>query len=274
MASAGSRGLKIAVCGKGGVGKTTVCAVWARLFAAEGFDVLAIDADSDTNLAAALGLPPGSEPLPLIGLKDLIAERTGTEAGTPAAYFRLNPEVGDLPEKYCLDVPTESDRGSLKLLVLGAITRAGTGCACPEAAFLKALLGHAVLQRNELVLADLAAGVEFMGRAAVEGIDVLVTVVEPGSRSIETAKSIAQMARDLGIKHTAAVINKIRTPAEAATVKNMLQGMAILAEIRYSEAVQQADLQRKDVLRAGKGLVEALQPAARRLAELACSAEN
>jgi CO dehydrogenase maturation factor len=274
MAPADSKGLKIAVCGKGGVGKTTVCAVWARLFAADGFDVLALDADSDTNLAAALGLTAGTEPQPLIGLRDLIAERTGTDPGTPAAYFRLNPEVADLPAKYWLEVPTGPAKGTLKLLVLGAITRAGTGCACPEAAFLKAMLGHAVLHRNELVLVDLAAGVEFMGRAAVEGIDALVAVVEPGSRSIETAKSIAQMARELGIKHTAAVVNKIRTPEEAAAVKNRLEGMAILAEIRYSDAIQRADLQRKDVFAAGGELVDSLKRAGNRLAELAGTAGN
>jgi len=174
-------GLKIAIGGKGGVGKTTVCAVWARLFAEDGFEVLAIDADANTNLASAFGIRSERSPEPLIKMKQLIAERTGTGKDTVGAYFRLNPKVSDLPQKYWLEV------GGLKLLVLGAITQAGAGCACPEGAFLKALLTHTILQRQELVLVDLAAGVEFMGRASVQGIDALVVVVEPGSPAVQEA---------------------------------------------------------------------------------------
>ena len=184
------QGVKIAIGGKGGVGKTTVCAVWAQLFAEAGFDVLAIDADPNTNLALAFGIPSQQSPEPLIKLKELITERTGTGKEAVGAYFKLNPKVSDLPEKYWLEV------GKLKLLGLGAITRAGAGCACPEGAFLKALLTHTILQRQEVVLVDLAAGVEFMGRASVQGIDAFVVVVEPGGRSIETANNIAKMAKE------------------------------------------------------------------------------
>ena len=161
----GKQGIKIAIGGKGGVGKTTVCAVLAQLFSESGFDVLAIDADPDTNLASALGVASEQSPEPLINMKDLIAERTGTGKDAVGSYFRLNPKVSDLPEKYW------HESNGLKLLVLGAITQAGSGCACPEGAFLKALLGHTILQRQEMVLVDLAAGVEFMGRASVQGID-------------------------------------------------------------------------------------------------------
>ncbi|MHC4425658.1 MAG: nucleotide-binding protein, partial [Planctomycetota bacterium] len=152
---------KIAIGGKGGVGKTTICAIWAQLFAEDGSDVLAIDADPDANLASAFGIPPEQSPEPLIKMKELIAERTGTGKDTLGAYFKLNPKVSDLPEEYWLEA------NGLKLLVLGAITQAGAGCACPEGAFLKALLTHTMLQRQEVVLVDLAAGVEFMGRASV-----------------------------------------------------------------------------------------------------------
>ena len=255
-------GLKIAIGGKGGVGKTTVCAVWAQLFAEDGFDVLAIDADPNTNLASAFGIPSEQTPEPLIKMKQLIAERTGTGKDTVGAYFRLNPKVSDLPEKYWLEVD------GLKLLVLGAIQQAGAGCACPEGAFLKALLTHTILQRQEMVLVDLAAGVEFMGRASVQGIGALVVVVEPGSRSIETAINIARMAKELGIKQVAAIVNKITDAGQVDVIKSQLEGMTILANVDYNPAVQEADLQQRSVFRADVELVGALKDAKDKLMDL------
>jgi len=235
------QGLKIAIGGKGGVGKTTVCAVWAQLFAQDGFDVLAIDADPNANLALAFGVPAEQTPVPLIQMKELIAERTGTRKDAVGAYFRLNPKVSDLPEKYWVRVD------GVKLLILGAITQAGAGCACPEGAFLKALLTHTILQRQELVLVDLAAGVESMGRASVQGIDALVAVVEPGGRSIETANKVAEMAKDLGIKHVAAIANKITEAAQTDIIRSQLKDMPLLGSLSYSRSVQQADIERKPV---------------------------
>ncbi|MBA7656689.1 hypothetical protein ES703_64616 [subsurface metagenome] len=248
--------------GKGGVGKTTVCAVWARIFAEDGFDVLAVDADPNTNLCAAFGIPSEQSPEPLVKMKQLIAERTGTSKDTVGAYFRLNPKVSDLPEKYWLEV------GGLKLLVLGGITQAGTGCACPEGAFLKALLTNTILQRQEVVLVDLAAGPEFMGRASVQGIDALVVVVEPGSRSIETAINIARMAKELGIKQVAAIVNKITDSGQVETIKSQLADMPILANIGYYPAVQEADLQQRSVFQASAELVEQLREAKNALTDL------
>ncbi|MHC4259310.1 MAG: ATP-binding protein [Planctomycetota bacterium] len=257
-------GAKIAIGGKGGVGKTTVCAVWAQLFCEDGFNVLAIDADPNTNLALALGIPSEKSPEPLIRMKELIAERTGTSKDAIGAYFKLNPKVSDLPEKCSLEV------NGLKLLVLGAITQAGAGCACPEGAFLKALLTYTVLQRQELVLVDLAAGVEFMGRASIQGIDALVVVVEPGSRSIETAMNIARMGRELGIGQVAAIINKITDTRQIETIKAELVqvDMPVLANIEYSPAVQEADLQKKNVFQASPELVDRLREAKNALTDL------
>jgi CO dehydrogenase maturation factor len=274
--------MKIAIGGKGGVGKTTVCAVWAQLFAEDGFDVLAIDADPSTSLASAFGIPSEQSPQPLIEMKQLIAERTGTEKGSVGAYFKLNPKVSDLPEKYWLEVGATKDdgrgmrdegrrtrdEGRLKLLVLGSITQAGAGCACPEATFLKALLTHTILQRQEVVLVDLAAGVEFMGRASVQGIDALIVVVEPGARSIETASNIARMAEKLGIKHIAAVMNKITEAGQVETIRSKLTNIPVLANIAYNPAVQQADLASQPVIKADAGLVEELAKAKKRLIEL------
>ena len=254
-------GAKIAIGGKGGVGKTTVCAVWAQLFAEDGFDVLAIDADPNTNLALAFGIKAQQNPQPLIKMKKLIAERTGAGKDTVGAYFKLNPEVSDLPEKYW--VKTDG----VKLLVLGAITQAGAGCACPEGAFLKALLTHTILQRKELVLVDLAAGVEFMGRASIQGIDALIVVVEPGARSIETANNIARMGQELRIKHVAALANKITNAVQVETIKSQLT-IPILANINYNPAVQDADLCNKPVFQASDELVSQLREAKENLTKL------
>jgi CO dehydrogenase maturation factor len=255
-------GLKIAIGGKGGVGKTTVCAVWAQLLAEEGFDVLAIDADPNTNLASAFGIPSAQSPQPLIKMERLIAERTGTGKDAAGAYFRLNPKVSDLPQKYWLEV------NGVKLLVLGAIEQAGAGCACPQGAFLRAMLTHTILQRQEVVLVDLAAGVEFMGRASIQGVDAVVVVVEPGSRSIETAKNITRMARELGVKHVAAIVNKITKGSQIEAIRGELTDITTLANIQYYPLVQKADLEQKSVFAACPELVEQLRQAKNMLMDL------
>ena len=256
------QGAKIAIGGKGGVGKTTVSSIWAQLFAQDGLDVLAIDADPDTNLCSAFGIPPAQSPRPLIEMKELIAERTGTGKDSVGIYFTLNPNVGDLPEQFWLKT------NDVKLLVLGAITRAGGGCACPEGAFLKALLTHTILQRQELVIVDLAAGVEFMGRASVQGIDALVLVVEPGSRSIETAKNMANMAGRLGIQHVGFIANKITDSSQMDTIKSELNDMVLLGTLEYSSLLQQADMSRAPVFSADPKITEELKQAKNRLVKL------
>lgn len=244
------------------MGKTTVCAVWAQLFARDKFDVLAIDADPNTTLAFAFGIPPEQNPEPLIKMKQLIAERTGTDRESIGAYFKLNPKVSDLPQKHWTDI------NGVKLLVLGAITQAGGGCACPEGTFLKALLTHTILQRQEIVLVDLAAGVEFMGRASVQGVDAFVVVVEPGSRSIETANNVAKMARELGIKNVAAIANKITETAQTDVIKSKLKDVALLGSIPYCRSVQEADLEFKPVFENCPELVTALKDAKDKLTDL------
>lgn len=261
------RGTKIAVGGKGGVGKTTVCAVLAELFAEDGADVLALDADPTTSLASAFGIPSGQSPDSLISMKELIAERTGTTREAIGAYFKMNPKVSDLPERYCLDVSKSGER-MLKLLVLGAITQGGGGCACPEGAFLKALLTHTMLQREEVVLVDLAAGVEFMGRASIQAVDALVLVVEPGLRSIETANHMAAMAGELGIGCVGAIANRITDSAQTEQIESELEDIALLGSLPYSAALQQADLKRQRVFEADAGIVEQLRRAKRSLTDL------
>lgn len=262
------QGKKIAIGGKGGVGKTTVCAILAQLFAQSGLDVLAIDADPNSNLTSAFGISSAKSPEPLIKMKDLIAERTGTSKDSVGAYFKLNPKVSDLPERYWLE------SNSLKLLVLGAITQGGGGCACPEGAFLKALLTYTILQRQELVIVDLAAGVEFMGRASVQNIDALVLVVEPGGRSIETANNMAKMANELGIGNVAAIANKITESSQTDTIKSQLNNIALLGNLRYSSSLQEADLKRSAVFGADSEITEELQNIKDQLSQLISTVKN
>jgi len=253
---------KIAIGGKGGVGKTTICAIIAQLFAENGFDVLTIDADPDANLASAFGIPTEKSPQPLIKMKDLIAERTGTAKDSLGVYFKLNPKVSDLPEEYWLEA------NGLKLLVLGAITQAGGGCACPEGAFLKALLTYTILQRHEVVIVDLAAGVEFMGRASIQGIDALVLVVEPGGRSIETAINMARMARKLGIGCVGVIANKITQTTQIDAIKTQLGDIALLGSLKSSRHLQEADLNRIAVFEADPEITKELRLVKEHLAQL------
>ncbi|MDP6379785.1 MAG: AAA family ATPase [Phycisphaerae bacterium] len=257
--------MKIAVSGKGGVGKTTVCAIWSRLFAQDGHKVLAVDADPDSNLASALGLPEDKVPQPLINMEELIEERTGAKVDSVGQYFRLNPHVADLPDKFSVDV------GGLRLLVVGAIERAGEGCACPQGAFLKALLSYTILRREEVLLVDLAAGLEFMGRASVQGIDALVTVVEPGSRSFSTAAAIARMGREMGIGLIAAIANKVADPTQVDIIREQLKPVPLLGYLPYSAAMQEADLKGLPVDQADAEIIERLREAKQRLEKLVAS---
>ena len=247
-------GLKLAIGGKGGVGKTTVSAIWSTLFSMDGYDVLAIDADPDANLAAAFGVPQDQMPVALVEMKDLIKQRTGS-SDSPGAYFKLNPHVSDLPDKYAIKV------NGLKVLTLGALKVAGKGCACPESAFLKALLCFTILQRKEVIIVDLDAGVECMGRATVAGIDAFVVVVEPGARSIDTAMNIIKMAHELDIKYVAVIANKITEPAQVETIKTALGQYPVIGILNYESRLQQADLQRKNVFDASEKTVDELKAA-------------
>lgn len=250
-------GVKIAISGKGGAGKTTLCAAWAELFARDGFDVLAIDADSNPNLSLALGVPFEESPQPLIEMKELIEERTGAQPGSVGQYFKLNPQVADLPEKYWLKI----GKNGVKLLVLGGIQQAGGGCACPESVFLRGLIMNTILQRREVILVDLEAGVEFMGRSSVKGIDALVIVVEPGGRSIETARRIARMAQETGIERVAAVANRITDAGQVDIIRSRLKNILVIGSLSQCAALGRADLMGAAVLEADKGYIEEAEKA-------------
>jgi CO dehydrogenase maturation factor len=224
--------MKIAITGKGGVGKSSFAALAARVIREAGDPVVVIDADPDMNMATLLGVPAEQAVTPIIALKELIAERTGTKVGEPAPFFTMNPKVDDIPEKYWID------RQGIKLLAMGTIQRGGGGCACPENAFLKSLLGHLMIARREWIILDMEAGIEHLGRGTALGVDSMVVVVEPNRTSLETAHRIRRLAEDLRIRRVQVVGNKVRSPAEESFIRDNAGGLPVLGMIEASEDVR------------------------------------
>ena len=262
--------LKLAITGKGGVGKSTLAGTLARLLAAEGRHVLAIDADPDANLASALGLPESLRHTvrTIAEERQLIEERTGAKAREFGQIFRLNPDVRGIAEQYGTHF-----RGT-DLLVLGAAQTAGGGCACPEGVLLKSLVRHLVLRRDEVVVLDMEAGIEHLGRGTAMGVDLILAVVEPGKRSMETAHRIRGMAAALGIRRFAVVLNKASAPQDHARVEAEFGSDQVLGVIPFDPRIADAD--RQGVSLVDLGLEELLQPfrAIRERLQAPCTADE
>jgi CO dehydrogenase maturation factor len=228
--------MKLAVTGKGGVGKTTVVVGLARVLADRGRKVLVIDADPASNLALALGFPRDQRLTPIAEMKELIEERTEAKAGSMGGYFKLNPRVDDLPEKYSLE------KDGIRLMVMGTVQKGGGGCVCPENVMVRTLVAHLLLGRNEAVLLDMEAGVEHLGRATAQAVNKLIVVVEPGQRSLEVAQKIRQLAGDIGLKNIGVVGNKIRGERDREFLLEKMPGFPFLGFIDYDPKVVEADL--------------------------------
>jgi len=228
--------MKLAVSGKGGVGKTTVAALLIHVFNDMGKKVLAIDADPDANLGSALGIKDPERLLPISEMKELVAERTGAQPGSIGGMFKLNPKVDDLPERLSLKLD------GIKLMRLGGVKKGGGGCICPESALLKALVTHIVLGRDEVVVMDMEAGIEHLGRGTAQAVDRLLVVVEPGKRSLDTAHHIRKLASEINLKKIALVGNKIRGPHDREFLEKHMPGFEFLGFIPYDDAIIEADL--------------------------------
>lgn len=220
--------MKLAVAGKGGVGKTTLVALLAHEAAARSYRVLVVDGDPDSNLATTLGFP--NPVAPLAEEDALVAERAGT-----GGFVRMNPTVDDIPDRYAVE------QDGIRLLVLGGVRGGGMGCACPANTLLKALIAHLMLQEDDAVIVDMEAGIEHLGRGTVQGVDTLLLIVESDRKTLETAERTFRLAQEIGIKHIVAVANKVRDEEELSEIKNGLPaGISIAGVIPYLEELRTA----------------------------------
>ncbi|MBR2780133.1 MAG: AAA family ATPase [Eubacteriaceae bacterium] len=228
--------MKIAVTGKGGVGKTTFTAILSRLYADEGRKVLAVDVDPDANLGQALGFSPEElkKIVPISQMKDMIKERTNSQDSAFSTLYTLNPKVDDLPEKYAKEV------NGVKLLTLGTVDVGGSGCVCPEHTLIKRLIMHLVLRADEVVIMDMEAGIEHLGRGTASGVDAFIVVIEPGARSIQTYEKVKKLALDLGVNRVRVVANKVRDEEDEAFIRDNIKD-DLLGFIHYNTDVIDAD---------------------------------
>ena len=227
--------MKLAITGKGGVGKTTLSSTLARLYADEGRTVLAADVDPDANLGLALGLTEDevNSIIPVSKMKQLAKERTG--ANDLNSFYKLNPEVSDLPDKLAKEI------NGVKLLVMGTVDTGGSGCVCPEHVMLKALLSSLVFRKDDVVIMDMEAGLEHLGRGTASMVDQFIVVIEPGARSVQTYEKVKKLAADLGIHRVSVVANKIRDESDREFIRSRIPADDLLGFISYSPTVIDAD---------------------------------
>ncbi|MFW9831611.1 MAG: ArsA-related P-loop ATPase [Candidatus Thorarchaeota archaeon] len=236
--------MKLAVAGKGGVGKTLVAGTLARFLGREQIRVLAVDADPTPTLATTLGIPPeiAEKIIPLTENDKLVQERTGMDKQTYGGMFKLNPHVSDLAEKFGVQGPD-----NVTLLIAGTVTIGGAGCMCPAGALLKALIRHLIIGSDEAFVMDLEAGIENLGRGTTRGMDALIVVVEPGQTSLSTVGRIKKLAKDISVDTVFAVANKVMDETDQQAIETTLQKLQIplLISIPFDRAIRQANLEGK-----------------------------
>ena len=236
--------MKIAISGKGGVGKSTLAAALSLLIADKGKKVLAVDADPDANLASALGISCEEQKkiIPISQQAKLIEERTGAKVKQYGQIFKMNPEVSDIADNFAYD------HKGVALLVLGAVKKGGSGCACPENVLIRALVSDLILHKDETLIMDMEAGIEHLGRATAEGVDTMIVVIEPGQRSVDSAKSVLRMADEIGLKNIKLVANKVDGPEDEKFIKDAFPDHEFLGIIPYSNDIRQNDRDRQSPL--------------------------
>jgi CO dehydrogenase maturation factor len=229
--------MKLAITGKGGVGKTTLTALLAQIYADQSRDVLAVDADPSPCLAGALGFPTElrTKLHPIAEMDELILERTGARPGQTGGFFTINPRVDDIPERFSIV------HRNVRLLEMGSVDTGGSGCICPESAMLKTLFTHLLFRRDDVLILDMYAGVEHLGRATVDFVDAMLVVVEPTRRSLGTAAQIKALAADIGLTRLWLVGNKIRNVDEANFLQGETPDLPVLGFLPANLGVQEAD---------------------------------
>ena len=229
--------MKLAISGKGGVGKTTLSALLAQYYADQGKDVLAVDADPSPCLAGALGLPEElrAELRPIAEMDQLIEERTGAKPGTTGGFFTLNPKVDDIPDRFSVQ------HRNVRLLEMGSVDLGGAGCICPESAMLKTLITHLLFRKDDVLILDMYAGVEHLGRATVDFVDAMIVVVEPTQRSLGTAAQIKTLSKDIGLNRLWLVGNKVRSEEEIQFLEKNSPGLPLLGTLPMDLGVLDAD---------------------------------
>lgn len=230
--------MKIAISGKGGVGKTTIGSMLILELARRGKPVLAIDADPNGGLAAALGYDReiSGRLVPLIERRSLIEERTGAKPGVSGGYYVLNPKVNDLVDTFSVPV-----RG-VRTLVMGELKEAMSGCYCSENALLRSFLRHLMVERDEWVVLDMEAGFEHLTRGTAQSVDLLLVVVEPGVRSLDTAVKLMTLARQAGIPKTACIANKLLNDEQLGRMESRLGEGSITLSLPFSSEAVESDL--------------------------------
>ena len=229
--------MKVAITGKGGVGKTTLSSTLARLYAAEGRTVLAADVDPDANLGLALGLSQEEVDsiVPISKMRTLVEERTG--ANEANKFFKLNPYVADIPEKFSKDI------NGVKLLVMGTVDVGGTGCVCPEHVMLKSILSALTYRKDDVVIMDMEAGLEHLGRGTAANMDQFIVVIEPGARSVQTYRNVKRLASDLGVQKVRVVANKLRVEKDEEFIRRSIPAEDLLGCIHFNPEIMDADRQ-------------------------------
>ena len=227
--------MKVAITGKGGVGKTTLSSTLARLYADEGRVVLAADVDPDANLGLALGMSQEEvdQIVPISKMRTLVEERTGADPSNK--FYKLNPYVADIPEKFAKDI------NGVKLLVMGTVDVGGSGCVCPEHVMLKAILSSLTYRKDDVVIMDMEAGLEHLGRGTASMMDQFIVVIEPGARSVQTYERIKSLAKDIGITKVRVVANKIRDDSDREFIRSRIPADDLLGFISYNPDVIDAD---------------------------------
>ena len=261
--------MKIAISGRGGVGKTTLCALLAETYAQQGRDVLAVDADPTPSLAEALAVPDAtlSSLRPISEMDELIEERTGAKPGASGVFFTLNPRVDDLPDRFSI-----VQRG-VRLLEMGRVGSGGAGCICPESAMLRTLFTHLLFRQDDVLLLDMYAGVEHLGRATVDFVDAMLIVVNPTRRSFTAADQIEKMGRDIGLTRIWLVGNRVRNDEDLAFLEEQATGARLLGHLPDDPSAIEADRRGEAAYAAAPALREAAALIARALDRLAADPE-